>query len=330
MVVEMTETSCALDIPLFVSGREDDEAHTLLFVHGWPDDERLFTQQTTYFGGQYRVASVRLPWFSTITNAEADAANRKYRRTGYTLRELSEALIIARKKLGEDRKVTVICHDWGSIISQMADLAQPGIFDRMVSMDVSLSEWMLRGAKWRVMDIIGMATYGFIYMWQAAICSIVYRKFPEIATKYMRSLVKYCTKDMFWKRPGLLKAIEENSELAEALADYPANGAAHPLSGYLYFDIHRSFWLGLLGCAQKVVSKLPPSGNWVEFPTCPVLFIYGGVGPQFHSSKWERKVSARTDGSKVVKFEDAGHWMMLEKAVQLNENIEDWLSKFDS
>ncbi len=318
------------NIPLYISGREDDEAHTLLFVHGWPDDERMFIQQTNYFGAKYRVASVRLPWFSTISNANADAAQNNYSPTGYTLHELVDALILARRKLGEERAVTVICHDWGAILTQLADLDQPGIFRRIITIDVALTPWMVRGARWRSMDIVGMAVYGFLYMWHAALCSIVYRVLPGIATRYMRWLVNYCTKDHFWKRPGLIHALDNDScGLRAALAEYPARGEAHPLSGYVYFDIHRLFWLGLLGMAPKLARKLPPSGNWKDYPTCPTLFVYGGIGPKFHSEKWEQNLSKRKDGSEVVKFEDAGHWVMLEKATELNAEIERWIEKIE-
>lgn len=57
--------------------------------------------------------------------------------------------------------------------------------------------------------------------------------------------------------------------------------------------------------------------------------MYGNAakgGTKFHDPTWEEKVMERADGSRVVSFDDAGHWLFIEKAEQVNTLIDEWLT----
>lgn len=307
-------------LQLFTSGRDDADSHTLLFVHGWPDDERLFASQYRHFEQHYRVASVRLPWFGNYAQASSDAARLGY-KSAYSLQVLAEALARTAHTLGPSAKLTVVSHDWGAFISQMTECKYPGIFHSMVCIDVALPSWSITDKVWHVPTMIGMALGGVIYMWHNAFCSFLYRLFPSTA----RKLANWKVRTLQSSFP--ISANSNDNTIYKRPADYPSHGDVHPLSGYVYHDLHRSYWLRLFCLAPKLVERPASNADESSFPSCPILFVYGNAGPDFHSKYWEKSISRRTDGSKVSVFEGIGHWVMLEEAQRLNTEIEEWLNQ---
>lgn len=309
-------------LQVFKSGREDANAHTLLFVHGWPDDERVFTSSYLHFERHYRIASVRLPWFGNYAQASSDAARLGYTST-YSLQVLAEALARTAHTLGPSSKLTVVGHDWGAFISQMTEYKYPGIFHSMISIDVALTSWSVTDKVWHMGTMVPMAAVGAIYMWHNSFCCFLYRLFPSAA----RKLANWKVRSMLTFLP--IRANANDSTNFKRPSDYPSHGDIHPLSGYVYHDFHRMYWLRLFGLAPKLVERPPSNDTSKEssFPTCPIFFVYGNSGPDFHSKSWEKSISRRNDGSKVSVFEGIGHWVMLEESQRLNTEMEQWLAE---
>lgn len=75
-----------------VSGKTNIGVRMLVFVHGWPDDERCFTLQTSHFEKTCRVVTMCPPWHGCIAYAEAEETRVGHLRDGYTLEELADGL----------------------------------------------------------------------------------------------------------------------------------------------------------------------------------------------------------------------------------------------
>lgn len=314
-------------LPLFISGVQDPGAHTLLLVHGWPDDEREFVCQVEHFRSRYHIATVRLPWFGTYATAEADAVKYGHSRRGYAFSQMGEALARAAKSLG-NAPITCICHDWGSIVTQMAELAHPGLFHSCVVIDVGLPKFMVTGDVWRLKTALHIALAGFFYQWRCAFSYYASSIMPGFARWYMNALVRKVIPIAYFERRGVQQLLKSSSIVQEALQDYPARGDTHPLCGFMYFEIQRMYWLRIFRLVSPCVDPKMRPKIWSDFPSCPVLFIYGKSGKggvPFHERGWEKALEQRTDGSKVVPFEDAGHWLHLEKPEETNQLVEEWL-----
>lgn len=324
-------------LPLTISGVDSPSVHTLLFVHGYPDDESIFQQQVTHFSCTYRVACVRLPWFSTYERAERDAERYGHNRTGYTVPELAEALANATDSLCATL-VTVIGHDWGAIIAQLTDIKYPGLFHSMVALDVALPRWIVT-RKLNLPKDVGFVLYAALYMVQVTLFYVMFTRniFPQTARCGINAVVRFITKYAFWNRPGVRDALRCVSGSYPSRCTSTGNTTTtitadtHPLSGYPYYDFLRVF----LACLfrrqhQYWVSPEEQPEIWSDFPSCPVLYMYGKsakAGFLFHDKEWENEIRERIDGSAAVCYEDGGHWFFVENATQCNIAIEQWLDK---
>lgn len=64
-------------------------------------------------------------------------------------------------------------------------------------------------------------------------------------------------------------------------------------------------------------------------PTTPMLFVYGQRKPfMFHSSAWAAEL-ASLPGSRVEGF-DTGHWVMVDRPVEFNRLVVEWLAAVDA
>jgi pimeloyl-ACP methyl ester carboxylesterase len=64
-------------------------------------------------------------------------------------------------------------------------------------------------------------------------------------------------------------------------------------------------------------------------PTVPMLFIYGQKKPMsFHSRNWAERIAARP-GSRVVGL-PTGHWVMLQRPVEFQRTVLQWLNDTDA
>jgi pimeloyl-ACP methyl ester carboxylesterase len=100
-----------------LDGRVDRDAPGMLMVHGWPDDEDVFERQSAHFASRYRVARVRLPWFSSRAQATKDGATRRYNQWGYDFDVLTESIAAVARDLGAGKgvkKIVLVGHDWGA------------------------------------------------------------------------------------------------------------------------------------------------------------------------------------------------------------------------
>lgn len=102
---------------------------TIVFIHGWPDDYRIFDKQAEYFSKEgHRCIRICLPNFS----------GKLQNLWGYDLPVVADAIGNTIIKLQEPSKgkVVLVGHDWGAIMAYMVEKQFPHIVSHLVTIDI--------------------------------------------------------------------------------------------------------------------------------------------------------------------------------------------------
>lgn len=211
------------------------------------------------------------------------------------------------------------------MIVLLAEISHPGLFLQVVALDVSLFRWMISGPSGRRAEVLAMLYAGLLYMF-AVIASFLFAHSPGLAgagDAAATHMARRMCRAGLWRRPG--------SQAADAAAS-PASAGTHALSGYPYFYLWRAYVRGLFGyrvSARRAAIARDTArlrADATAYPVCPVLFMYGGDKPlALHDGRWEASVAARTDGSRVARFDRCGHWLLKEEPAAVNRVLEEWL-----
>ena len=68
----------------------------------------------------------------------------------------------------------------------------------------------------------------------------------------------------------------------------------------------------------------------VDGSKCPIFFVYGSSKCiMFHDEKWLEMMDANKEKGCFWKELDSGHWVMNDKAEELNKLLLDWLKDTD-
>ena len=74
----------------------------------------------------------------------------------------------------------------------------------------------------------------------------------------------------------------------------------------------------------KAILTRKPQGTIDIDPECPMLFMYGKNKPtMFHSQSFLEKLGKK-EGCKILEL-DAGHWVMLDKPIEVQSMIRNWI-----
>jgi len=99
---------------------------TLVFVHGWPDDARLWRRQVAALAPDYRCVLITLPNFGP----------RSEKPGGFDFPQLVERLAATIREVRREGPVGLVSHDWGAYLGYLLDRAHPGLISRMAALDV--------------------------------------------------------------------------------------------------------------------------------------------------------------------------------------------------
>lgn len=94
-------------VRLAVMERGDPEAPTVVAVHGYPDDHRVWQGVAAELAADHRVV--------TYDVRGAGASDAAPTRAGYRLDRLAEDLAAVLDAVSPDRPVHLLAHDWGAI-----------------------------------------------------------------------------------------------------------------------------------------------------------------------------------------------------------------------
>lgn len=135
----------------------------ILFVHGWPDTEKLWTKQLEYFGNSYHCHTLTLPGFG-----EEDEA--------HDFPELVDFIVQKIRAIGSP--LILVGHDWGAILSYMVEHEHPELVERIIGLDVG-------SGGVRTLKDVPLAV---IYQSILAGTWIARRKFPKFSGKISKSI----------------------------------------------------------------------------------------------------------------------------------------------
>lgn len=306
----------------------------ILFVHGWPDDETLFAPQVAHFSKTHTAATVRLPWFSSRRVAELDGKTRGYSRWGYDFDVLGAAVVdAARRALAQaegldesDRQVILVGHDWGAVVSQMAELQAPDLFRRLVLIEVTIPRWFATGVTRKWKEIVIMVGVGLYYMFWV----MGYFLVAQIGVLEGFAHARATRIGRYMQRVGGVSeqlAINQDADAGAALYRGVTREGTHALSGYPYYYMMKSYARGVLGLGlaggREVAVGARLDAAWT--PRSPTLFVLGGrKKTNLHDVRWVARLGGRGDGSKAVTL-DGGHWVPVECADELNHLVSEWI-----
>ena len=127
-------------------------AETLVFVHGWPDDQRVWTPLLSCADGdmlsQSRCVLVELP---RADGADWEAEDLSFPRLAFLLAET------IRSEAG--RPVTLVGHDWGCQIVAMVLRDYPDLVKRVVLMDVGVQPRNFLASPWLAFRGLSILSY---------------------------------------------------------------------------------------------------------------------------------------------------------------------------
>jgi cis-3-alkyl-4-acyloxetan-2-one decarboxylase len=103
---------------------EGSGAHSIVFVHGWPDTARLWDRQVEALRVDYRCVRLTLPGF--------DRPSRRAFSHDAVVEHIRD--VIERECPGES--VTLMVHDWGCVFGYAVAARFPHLVDRIIAVDV--------------------------------------------------------------------------------------------------------------------------------------------------------------------------------------------------
>ena len=83
------------------------EGHTLVFIHGWPDNAGLWRKQVTALGSDFRCVLLTLPNFGELA----------IKAGGFDFPEMVKQLAATVREVQPEGKVSLVTHDWGAYLA---------------------------------------------------------------------------------------------------------------------------------------------------------------------------------------------------------------------
>ena len=265
----------------------------MLFIHGYPDDESMWTLQIAHFKERFCCIRIILPNFGEDLDSH----------WGFDFPEVAALIKTALDKLNlEEQPVILVSHDWGAVYGYLFEKQYPHLVRKMVALDVGGSAG--EQANW-----MGYALIPF-YQLNLALAFIVCQ-IPVMGV-FLGKVWSYLTFT-------LLGAVSKRYTLSGCTLSGPSRQTQFsPFQNYPYFYA----WKQIL---FKGKSHL--SGEGFR-PLCPVLYVYGCQGIKgvmtFHDRKWLEYLEQHPP-SKAEAFEKAGHWLMRDNPEQLHQLMDSFL-----
>lgn len=118
----------------------DNNGHTLVFLHGWPDDQALWLPYAEKLSHKYRCINCTLPGYPLPKDFKGDRGNMPERTWGYTIEEGADAFqTTIERTCSESKTVTLVGHDWGCVFGLMVLEQAPDTFQRVTLFDVGFT-----------------------------------------------------------------------------------------------------------------------------------------------------------------------------------------------
>eukprot|EP00511_Aplanochytrium_stocchinoi_P006686 CAMPEP_0204840326 /NCGR_PEP_ID=MMETSP1346-20131115/37283_1 /ASSEMBLY_ACC=CAM_ASM_000771 /TAXON_ID=215587 /ORGANISM="Aplanochytrium stocchinoi, Strain GSBS06" /LENGTH=436 /DNA_ID=CAMNT_0051977637 /DNA_START=33 /DNA_END=1343 /DNA_ORIENTATION=- len=279
---------------------------TILFMHGWPDDEHIWDSQIDLLSPDYKCLYYTLPWFGRTDEARAVAKKEGYSQSGYSFETLTDSIALGVTNcIGEGNQVIVIGHDWGGYTAELIQTRHPQLIERLVVFDVSLKSMPPPSILRSIGELIGV---GLIYQWQMILAYALATRAPGAAEWLATS------KATTVKNHMLTTCAPEYKHIAESK---PTDNTGE--IGYVYWEFQKNVLKTAFGFREHT--------HW-EDNSCPTLFLYGARKPfMFHNQDWARNLNNMV-GSASIGL-PCGHWLQIEQQGRVNQILADYLKNPD-
>ena len=227
-------------------------SEALIFVHGWPDDGRLWDRQVAFFAKRYRCVCITLPGF--------DAGAAGAIAVGAT-QELVDGLRRAIVEVSPNGPVTIVAHDWGCLYAYELIKSDPQLVGRLVAVDVGDAAYCsLLQVSWKGLALI------VAYQSPLILAHLIGGSFGDLLTRKVaswfkapRPLAEVSSRMnypyyLFWKKK--LGALFRSEELELPFPFLYMYGAAKP------FQFQTDRWLARLGGQREATVIAFDTGHW--------------------------------------------------------------------
>jgi len=281
----------------FVEGNSSSP-HAFLFVHGYPDDHRMWDKTVAPLQ-QHHLVRVDLPDFDGSCSSP----------WGYDFPEVLR-LLEQEAVLLQGKKVTLVTHDWGAWLGMMLHRDRPDLFQRVVSVDVGDPNWSLT---FRLLQ----STYQGYLISAWFVGGFIGEGMNTLFTKVL-SMPSHATSLAPSKNYLYYYKWVHMEEFKEKLHTYA------PTCPYLY--VYSRYKIRLAKALTKYAPE--PLKGWLADASEAL---------QFHSDAWLDRVRSSHGLSRVVPFAErevpmmgGSHWPMLDDAEQFNNILADFLAATDT
>lgn len=231
----------------------------IAFLHGWPDDETLWTELIEKLSDQYQCLTFTLPGFE---RGRAITLGEDFPEI---LKHVCEAL--EEIKISQQAEKTILVgHDWGAFLSYLVEARHPHLIDGLVTLDVggevrptSLVHGLyLVGYQWWLMVawFIGKVLPP-VGDWMAqTMAFIAGAPHPRRARSRMGYLYFYLWRGLFIKK--YRTTLPRNY--------LPKTPILFLYGGNKRYMFHSESWLKRLkGLSGARVVELPAAGHWLTY-----------------------------------------------------------------
>jgi len=271
------------------------DADLLFFIHGWPDDERIWDRIMQHFSSRCICIAVTLPNFGDAPAShplgytdlgDAPASHP----LGYTRDTLVDCLALTLKEVlhvSGRTKCILVGHDWGSILAMDLQRKRPELVRKMIIHDVECRMW---DASQHYSKLPSVIMLGIGYQWWLVVAFLL-STIPVLGT----TCGALMTRQMARALGGPLPMSESGRP------------RIHAGMNYLYLYVYVDFYLELLGLRRDFDQR--HSIEETEADEVPTLFMYSGTGLVLHSRSFVREMRDRQDCDIVaLTKESVDHW----------------------
>jgi len=131
----------------------------ILFIHGWPDDYRVFEKQIKLLQENYYCLAVTLPDFGT--NIQKGFFRKFYIPS---IGDVADDLARVLKTEFPDRYFYLVGHDWGAIFCYILEKRNPDIIKKIATIDVAPSVAM-KEVPWVGRFVLLTYQFMLLYSW---------------------------------------------------------------------------------------------------------------------------------------------------------------------
>ncbi len=260
----MSPTCTIQGVDVFVEG---EGAHTLVMVHGWPDDLRLWDSTVQALKGRYRCVRFTLPGFDLSKPPRPVA-----------LADMTSLIHAIADFASPNAPVILLLHDWGCMFGYEFAAMHPSRVARIVAVDVG--DYNSRAYLESLGARAGFAIFAY-QIWLAVAWELGSRLSPSLAqrmTGWMAHFIgcRTAPERISWQMnyPYAMSWFGSQGGLKGAALVEPAWPTLYIYGARKPFMFHSTQWLESLSRSPGSAVQAFQTGHWVmvqkpeEFNAC--------------------------------------------------------------